>query len=393
LLSAPAGISHAATPIPGLFNTGVDAGGVALTDNAIDPHYSLVAPSLVVGDAIVATSAGMFPIPPWLGDSPTSAWITPAADTNGPGNVDGSASYFYRTTFDLAGMNASGAVIVGRWASDNGGLDIRLNGTSTGFTNPAQFAAYTPFTLSASAGHPFIAGLNTLDFVVNNGAGEMNPFGPTGVRVEYPRALVLAPGESIVPIASLYSTGVDNSGVPLSPGTPDPHWNILASADGVFSAPGPAITQLNHPAWLANGPTSNWISVVPDGTTNIAAGTYIFETTFDLTGMDESTAIVTGDFASDNTVTDVLLNGVSAGIAGGGFTATTPFTFTSGFVPGMNSLIFVMENLPQPAPNPPENPGGFRVNLSGTAVVPEPSSVVLAVVGAAAFFVCRRRAK
>ena len=42
----------------GLFNTGVDDQERALLDDDVDPHYTLVEPSLVVGDSIVATSAG-----------------------------------------------------------------------------------------------------------------------------------------------------------------------------------------------------------------------------------------------------------------------------------------------------------------------------------------------
>jgi len=59
-------------------------------------------------------------------------------------------------------------------------LDILLNGVSTGNTIPVgfspnySFGAWTPFTIASG----FIAGVNTLHFVVNNDAG------PTGIRVE-----------------------------------------------------------------------------------------------------------------------------------------------------------------------------------------------------------------
>ena len=76
----------------GLFNTGVDAAQKALSDDAVDPHYELIDPSHFLGDAIVATSAGGFPIGPWLEDSHLSAWIAPSTTTNGPGDFDGSPS-------------------------------------------------------------------------------------------------------------------------------------------------------------------------------------------------------------------------------------------------------------------------------------------------------------
>ena len=80
----------------GLFNTGVNDLQGVLADNDVDPHYTLIEPSHVLGDPIVATSAGGFPIGPWLDDNHLSAWITPSADTNGDGDVDGEPSYVYR---------------------------------------------------------------------------------------------------------------------------------------------------------------------------------------------------------------------------------------------------------------------------------------------------------
>jgi len=185
---------------------------------------------------------------------------------------------------------------------------------------------------------------------------------------------------------TLFNTGVDGGGALLTPGDLDPHWTITTSPDGSFIAPGPAITQLNHPAWLANGPDSNWISVTDAGTNNVAAGTYVFETTFDLTGLVPATAQIVGQYSPDNAVSDVLINGVSTGISGGAFNVFTPFAINSGFIAGVNTLEFLLLN-----GGPGANPGGLRVELSGTAAVPEPSSFVLAALGLLGLCVVRRR--
>jgi hypothetical protein len=61
------------------------------------------------------------------------------------------------------------------WATDNPGLDILLNGISTGITS-VGFTSFTSFSIPQ--GSPFQSGLNTLDFLVRNDGG------PTGLRVE-----------------------------------------------------------------------------------------------------------------------------------------------------------------------------------------------------------------
>ena len=83
----------------------------------------IVLTGVVAGPAIVARGTAGFPIPPWAPDSNQSAWVTPAADTNGP---DG--DYAYAITFDLTGFNSNSVSIFGRWAVDNTGSEILLNG-------------------------------------------------------------------------------------------------------------------------------------------------------------------------------------------------------------------------------------------------------------------------
>jgi hypothetical protein len=168
-----------ATPIT-VYNTGVDSAGVPLLDNAIDPHYTLSGVGAAAGqgpDAIVATGSAGFPIGPWIADDTISAWITPAANTEGPGATDGTAIYQYLTAFTTP---ASGTVtITGLQATDNGLVDVRIDGVSGVFT-PASYDAFKSFSVTAD-----VTGTeHTLSFYVQNGQNEGNPNGPTGVRVE-----------------------------------------------------------------------------------------------------------------------------------------------------------------------------------------------------------------
>lgn len=163
-LFALSGVAHAAV---GLYNTGVDNAGVALTDNAIDTHYTVDG-----GTAFVATSAGGYPIGPWLGDSTTSAWITPSTNTNG----NFGQTYAYQTSFDLTGIDLSTASISGRWASDDPVTQVRLNGVTVPSLSGGSYASWVNFSLTSG----FQSGINTLAFDVLNSGG-----GPTGLRVEF----------------------------------------------------------------------------------------------------------------------------------------------------------------------------------------------------------------
>jgi hypothetical protein len=165
-------------PLTTLYNTGVDASGTPLPDATIsDPHYSLLSvPGGSTTDIRVRTSAGGYPIDPshYIGDDSLSAWIGPNNDPALDGPV---GLYDYRTTFDLTGFNPLTAQITGRWTTDNAGVSILLNGVNTGIpaTSATQFnAGFVPFSITSG----FQAGVNTLDFIINNDGG------PTALRVE-----------------------------------------------------------------------------------------------------------------------------------------------------------------------------------------------------------------
>jgi hypothetical protein len=73
----------------------------------------------------------------------------------------------------LTGFDPRTAVIAGLWATDNSGLDIRLNGHSTGVTLPnspgTNYSLLHAFTIHDPAF--FLDGLNALEFVVEDTGG------------------------------------------------------------------------------------------------------------------------------------------------------------------------------------------------------------------------------
>jgi hypothetical protein len=144
--SATAGI----VSIPGLFATGVDDDGNALSSGQIDTHYTILETGT---NAVVVTPSGA-----WLPNSPTSMWIWETVSGQ-PTNV----TRTFRLTFDLAGLDHTTAAIAGTWATDNTGADILINGMSTGNTS-GGFNSFANFSVNSG----FVAGVNTLDFVVND---------------------------------------------------------------------------------------------------------------------------------------------------------------------------------------------------------------------------------
>ena len=168
----------AASPVPGLFNTGVSTQGVLLASGSIDPHYSLIQSpdaSFPGPNAFVVNDTG-FPIPPWLTNGPNSKWIAPQANQGSGGNQPG--NYTYRISFDLTGLDPASAQINGIWTSDNSGTAIQLNGVAVAGPNTGVFQSLAdPYSIS----NGFADGTNTLDFIVNNATASASP---TGFRTQ-----------------------------------------------------------------------------------------------------------------------------------------------------------------------------------------------------------------
>ncbi|MES2996193.1 MAG: hypothetical protein V4733_05215 [Verrucomicrobiota bacterium] len=164
-------------------------------------------------------------------------------------------------------------------------------------------------------------------------------------------------------VPGVFGTGIAADGSLLAAGATDPHWQLVASADP--AAPGPAthvVNSLPTPPWPAQGPDSKWIAPQADQSNGNAAGAYRYRTSFDLTGFDPATVELRIVLRSDNTVPEVLLNGVNTGLTftNGFETAGTQF-LSSGFVVGVNTLEFVVNN--------EGGATGLRCELLATATV------------------------
>src|ERR1017187_8163668 len=178
------------------------------------------------------------------------------------------------------------------------------------------------------------------------------------------------------PITTLYDTGL------ASPTSADPNWTVNGSTAFVTNNAG-----FPFGPWQADSTTSRWISPQASyvGGQTDTPGTYTYATTFNLAGYVASTASISFSWAVDNSISDVLVNGVSMGHT---FPVPTSFTFQPSvtipntFLAGVNTLQFVTIN----AAGASGNPAGLRIEFTSDATlttVPEPGTLTL--IGAAFF--------
>lgn len=209
----------------------------------------------------------------------------------------------------------------------------------------------------------------------------------------------------------IYNTGVDSTGAVLSSGS-DPHYTVTygtavpsSSTLGTTDPTASAATIASNGAWVSS-PTSNWIG---NGDPGAASGYYTFTTTFDLTGYDPLSAILSGSLAADDSafiylnghnVGSTLVPNSGGGVTNNGYASFTPFTVNGlslFFTSGTNVLQIVDEN----------DGAGYGVNLTNMSLtadklsstpvagaVPEPATWAMMLLGFGAIGVSmRRRAK
>lgn len=145
------------------------------------------------------------------------------------------------------------------------------------------------------------------------------------------------------PIPGLYNTGVDDNGNALPYGEIDTHYSVSGQASTAFSIQ-------RNPAWVHPPSDSTWIGPI-NGTSLSSPGEYIYQTQFDLSGFDPSTAIISGGWAYDN-IGKIFLNGIDAQVSSRNFFhSISNFTIDEGFVAGVNTLEFRVTNTTS-RPNP-----------------------------------------
>jgi hypothetical protein len=147
-------------------------------------------------------------------------------------------------------------------------------------------------------------------------------------------------------------------------------------------------------AWLkdgSSGSTSEWVSpkaIEQSADPNSSTTPYVYQETFDLTGLNWATVVITGEWSADN-YGDIVVNGteVTTGVDGsipnaaGEFKSFTSFTLNSanaGFLPGLNTIQFDVFNNSSGSPDVT----GINVDILSATANPTPEPATFGIMGA-----------
>jgi len=145
----------------------------------------------------------------------------------------------------------------------------------------------------------------------------------------------------------------------VAPGAQASFWTLSAEPIGATETLGSNPFRFFNAAYFPDTASAGWVSMAATGNAS-ATGNYTYDLQVNLTGFNPATTVISGTFGTDNDGS-ILLNG-GAPVATTGFASfgtPTPFTFNSGFIPGINTITVIVNNA--------SNPAAFFVQFSSTS--------------------------
>jgi hypothetical protein len=208
------------------------------------------------------------------------------------------------------------------------------------------------------------------------------------VAVAFAAALVASTSAGAATI-TLFNTGVNGSGTVLGQGaSPDTHYTLIPPGGTTVTEVWTAAGGFPVGPYLGDDTLSAWIGPNLNSPQPLygPGGIYDYRTTFDLTGLNPSTASITGLWSSDNDGLYINLNGVNTENPGNpygppySFTHWAAFSISSGFQAGVNTLDFYVMN--GNGDTDTAGPTSLRVEMTGTAsATPLPSTWTMLLAG------------
>lgn len=193
-----------------------------------------------------------------------------------------------------------------------------------------------------------------------------------GIATAAAFSLALAAAGSAGAAVIIHNTGEEAL---AGAGQTDAYYTIVESTWGFT---GSAVTYENI-SYKKNDADSRWISY--DAVTPNKKGYLTYETTFDLTGHDISSAVLSGEWGADNEGY-ILLNGNKIaelnGIIVPNFRKLWAFTTSSFFKQGVNTLQFVIHNTSGPTALRTDN---MSITANVVSAIPEPATWALMIGG------------
>lgn len=181
-------------------------------------------------------------------------------------------------------------------------------------------------------------------------------------------------------VPSVYSTGINDFYNPLPSGSLDFHYSLTAPGTPIGSQVSATTADTTGTGWIQPWDNARWIATSQDPATLLQSVSYY--TAFNLDRFDESTAVITGEWAASGAA-EIYLNGLSTNITvvNDNGTAKHPFTLTGPFTGGINWLSFTVAS--------EGGRNGLLVSITGTAQpVPEPSAIISTAIGAVVGAIC-----
>jgi uncharacterized protein (TIGR03437 family) len=230
------------------------------------------------------------------------------------------------------------------------------------------FASNTPSVCTVSGITVTLVALGTCSITASQpGNSTYAPAAPVT------QSFAVIAGSATIPIA-IFGTGYVAGGPGLAAvGAVDGNFNLIScpagacvsNGNGGYRAFVTLTGQYPFPFWVADTSSGQWIGPASGGNevTIDAPGLYVYREKFDLSGFNLATVALNGFFAIDDTWNYMQLNGVTVGPTSASMSSLTPFSLTSGFVPGINTIDFFVTNGPTGGA---QNPTGLMVELSGS---------------------------